>query len=523
MSLLDKHYHPTPSSFISRYKFHTRIRQPGESIGVYVAQLKEIGQFCAFGEDLDNSVRDRLVIGVNDTRIQCRLLQETDLTFKKAFEIAQSMELSDQELSLLQKGASSKDPTINRVHKPRFQSPSVTCYRCGDNHHTANTCRFRHSTCRSCGKLGHIAKVCRSKPKAQAQAQPPDHKSKKHAEKTHSVTVENITTTSPPPNSSPSKNISSNSEAYSMFPMSKSGTRPIILSVKILDKILQMELDTGASLSLISEETFNSTFGNSLQLNPSSVVLHTYSGEPISVLGSVDVPVFHNSQSATVPLVVVKGKGQSLFGRNWMEHFRLDWSSINKVQLKMSFTALLLKYSKLFQEQLGTLQGTSAKIVVTDNAQPRFFKARQVPYILKDKVEKELERLQKQNVITPVQFSDWAAPIVPVVKSDGTIHICGDYKLTANQVAKLDTYPLPRIEDLYAVLSGGTIFSKLDLAHAYQQICLDDDSKKYTTINTSRGLFQYERLPFGISSAPSIFQRIMDSLLQGIPFTCAYI
>ena len=59
-----------------------------------------------------------------------------------------------------------------------------------------------------------------------------------------------------------------------------------------------------------------------------------------------------------------------------------------------------------------------------------------------------------------VQFSDWAVPIVPVTKSDGSIHICGDYKLTSNTVAKLDTYLLPRIEDLYAALSGGKVFFK---------------------------------------------------------------
>ena len=167
-----------------------------------------------------------------------------------------------------------------------------------------------------------------------------------------------------------------------------------------------MELDTGASLSLISEETYKSTFGDSLQLNPSSIILHTYSGEPISVLGAVDVPVSYNSQSASVPLIVVKGKGHSLFGHNWLKHFRLDWPSINNMQLKTSLSTLLLKHSKLFREQLGTLQGTTAKIVVPDKAQPRFFKPRQVPYILKEKVEKELDRLQKQNIITPIQFSD---------------------------------------------------------------------------------------------------------------------
>jgi hypothetical protein len=94
--------------------------------------------------------------------------------------------------------------------------------------------------------------------------------------------------------------------------------------------------------------------------------------------------------------------------------------------------------------------------------------------------------LQEAGVITPVQFSDWAAPIVPVVKGDGSIRICGDYSVTVNAVSKLDSYPLPRVEDLFAAMSGGVLFTKLDLSHAYQQLLLENESKKYTTINTSK-------------------------------------
>ena len=133
---------------------------------------------------------------------------------------------------------------------------------------------------------------------------------------------------------------------------------------------------------------------------------------------------------------------------------------------------------------------------------------------MKEKVERELDRLQEAGVITPVEFSDWAAPIVPVVKSDGSIRICGDYSVTVNAVSKLDNYPLPRVEDLFTAMSGGTLFTKLDLAHAYQHLCLSPESKKYTTVNR---LFHYERLPFGISSAPAIFQRTMETLLKDLP------
>jgi len=95
-----------------------------------------------------------------------------------------------------------------------------------------------------------------------------------------------------------------------------------------------------------------------------------------------------------------------------------------------------------------------------------------------------------------VQFADWAAPIVPVLKADGKcLRICGDFKVTVNKASKLDRYPIPKIEDLFATLSHGTSFSKLDMSQAYQQIMLDDDSKNYVVINTHRGLFCYNQLP----------------------------
>ena len=122
-----------------------------------------------------------------------------------------------------------------------------------------------------------------------------------------------------------------------------------------------------------------------------------------------------------------------------------------------------------------------------------------------------------------MQSGQWAAPIVPVEKSDGSIRICGDYKVTVNAVSKLENHPLPRVEDLFTAMSGGKLFSKLDLAHAYLQLMLSDESRKYTTINTTKGLFQYRRLPYGIASAPAIFQRVMDSLLQDLQGVVVYL
>jgi len=130
-------------------------------------------------------------------------------------------------------------------------------------------------------------------------------------------------------------------------------------------------------------------------------------------------------------------------------------------------------------------------------------------------VEKELERLEGLGIVTPVTHSNWAAPIVPAVKHDGSIRLCGDYRVTVNQAAKAGTYPLPKVEDLFATMSGGKIFTKLDTSQAYLQLQLDEKSKELVTINTHKGLFQYNRLPFGFAFPPAVFQQCMESLFQG--------
>ena len=211
-------------------------------------------------------------------------------------------------------------------------------------------------------------------------------------------------------------------------------------------------------------------------------------------------------------------------GHDWLSKIQLNWKEIHKVHTKQaSLEEILTDHSNLFKDELGTIKGTSAKLHINPDARPRFFRPRSVPYALWTRVNQALEKLQVEGIIEPVEFSEWAAPIVPVVKWDGTIRVCGDYKLTVNQAAQVDVYPLPLVDDLFASLAGGKSFTKLDLAHAYQQLLLDDDSRCYVTINTHKGLFRYTRLPFGVASAPAIFQRIMESILRDLPHVCVYL
>lgn len=151
-----------------------------------------------------------------------------------------------------------------------------------------------------------------------------------------------------------------------------------------------------------------------------------------------------------------------------------------------------------------------------DDAKSVFCKARPVPYALCQKVEEELHHLESQGVVKKVERSHWALPIISVPKEDGSICICGDFKVSINRVLLDNPYPLLDTEDVFSTLGGGTVLSKIDLSYAYQQMELTADSQHYLMMNTHKGLYAYQRLTYGIASVPAIFQSTMDQILQGM-------
>ncbi len=158
-----------------------------------------------------------------------------------------------------------------------------------------------------------------------------------------------------------------------------------------------------------------------------------------------------------------------------------------------------------------------------DDATPRFLKARPLPYAIKGKVDKELDNMESTGVISRIETSEWASPLVVVPKVDGRVRITGDFKHTVNPNLCITQYPLAVPDDLFATVSNGITYSKLDGTNAYHQIEVDDNSKRFLVINTHRGLFRYNTLPQGIASSPAIFQQFMDIMLMNLPQTGAFV
>lgn len=506
-ALLKAHFNPAPSPIVQRYKFYNRSRQPAESISTFLAELRAIADDCNFGDTLNEMLRDRLVCGVNDKVIQKRLLSETDLSLDNMVKVAQAMESAAKNSVTMSNGVTgaSKAEDVHKTdsqHRKKSAGKS-SCYRCGSKDHLATLCRFKEAKCHGCGKIGHIKKACRN-----TKGTPPAK---------HKPAIKHI---------DDDTNEEESPREYDIFPVQNKTelVNPLMACIEVEGSEIMMEVDTGASVSLVSERTYNKYWPNK-RLEKSAVTLRTYSKEKLRILGSMTVSVKYKEQRHRLPLLIVAGDGSSLLGRNWLEQIKLDWHNLNNVTSQDRLLDQVLEdHQSLFEEGLGTLKGYEASFQVDDSSKAKYCKARSVPYAIRPLVEEELHRLTKEGIIEPVAFADWAAPIVPVLKPDKkSVRICGDFKLTINQASRLDRYPIPKVEDLLTSLAGGQSFTKLDLSQAYLQIKLKEEARKYVVINTHKGLYQYTRLPYGVASAPGIFQRVMENVLRDLKNTIVYI
>jgi len=165
VTLVRDHHQPRPSTIVQRFNFHTRTQKPGEKISEFVAQLRKLSEHCEFGETLEDMLRDRLVCGCRDQRLQCKLLAEPDLNFEKAFKIAKAMETAEREAKDLHETPAAPvnsmrgTPTGKNFsrraanHSQRRATPT-DCYRCGAKH-KATDCKFKDAECNFCKKKGH--------------------------------------------------------------------------------------------------------------------------------------------------------------------------------------------------------------------------------------------------------------------------------------------------------------------------------------------------------------------------------
>lgn len=167
---------------------------------------------------------------------------------------------------------------------------------------------------------------------------------------------------------------------------------PICATVTVQGQSVRMEVDTGAVYSVMDEAEFARRFPGT-DLEQSDVKLRGYFGNQWAVVGKATVNAEFGGRQARLPLFAVRGGSRALLGRNWASAFRMPLDSLLDVYRVDGADDVVGKFPELFSEGLGTLQGVKAKIRLPEDARPRFFRRRAIPFALQDLVTQEIQRL----------------------------------------------------------------------------------------------------------------------------------
>ncbi|XP_055701692.1 uncharacterized protein K02A2.6-like [Phlebotomus papatasi] len=518
LKMLENHYKKKSNIRAERYKFHKAVQEEGESISDYILRLRGLAETCDFGQYIptstgdagklkqlafEDSLCDRFTSGLRSEYIQTRLIAEGHTSFAKMCDFALNLEMAFNEEKVIHgngseqkvshvgrsraRGKQPKKPEKKRSQSRREDKPQ--CRRCGRYSHDPEQCPAKNWTCFVCNKKGHTSVVCRNKDKQK-----------------------------------PIKELSGGSPPTITVPM------------KIEGQEITVEVDSGAGPSLISSRDYKGRFGY-LDLKSCNLKLRSFTAQSIKVVGKIEVQVETPAKTARLPFIVVETADNftPLVGRNWLDTISPNWRLKFFGDLSVSQGGAINVATEDFYNEIKrkfpfvlssdpnqAIVGFKADVRL-EQCHPIFHGAYEVPFRLKPAADKEFDRLVQVKTLEKVEFSRWASPVVIVPKPNDEVRICLDGSVTINPHVKMQHYPLSKIEDIFASLSNCRIFVILDLRWAYLQLELEEHSREYLTINTHRGLFRYNRLPFGVSSAVAIFQSVMERMLVGIEGVRAFL
>ncbi|XP_030757132.1 uncharacterized protein K02A2.6-like [Sitophilus oryzae] len=536
---LTVHFDATRNKFAESIKFRSIMQKPEESIVSFTLRLRQAATYCEYEAFLDRMLIEQMLAGLESREMCDEIIAKKPENFTAAYEIAYALEATRNTADEV-KTAVVKPDTTNKIgyEKPPFRkngnqrpnssstrryqkSPNQAryhpsnqtskdnqpvCSGCGENH-PRSQCRFLNANCLKCGKKGHISKVCRSKTTRDTNLITEDKPAENIDVVQHLSKLEVTGTVQ----SSPKK----------------------LIDVNIEGTTVKMELDTGAPCSIIAKSKV-ATIKPEFQLQKTDRHFASYTGHRINCIGKTSVNATIGTTTSNLYLYVVEGECETLLGREWISEFAQEINFerlfakpdlIHNLSVKQPLSLehqrqldhILNLYQDVFSNVPGKISGPPAKMHLKNGATPIFARARDIPVALRDEYAKEIESKISSGFYKRVDYSEWASTTHVVVKKNGKLRITGNYKPTLNPRIIIDEHPIPKFEHLFHRMRGASLFCHLDVTDAYAHLEVDEEFSHALTLNTpTHGLIRPKRAVYGAANIPAIWQRRMETVLQGL-------
>lgn len=550
IELLDAYFQAGRQDVIERRKLRKIKQEQSERFSHFVIRLRQQALNCGFEKysvEVSEILKEIYLIDVVVENCRSDELRKAilkrDRTLKEIEEIAATIEDTDQQLKDLKETSNTaREASVYKVGRTeRRASPDkrfkrnesrsgreqgveiarkrpvnqrsavpndteATCFSCGQQGHvsTSRYCPARGRVCRRCQQLNHFESVCRTWKRK--------HDSVAVGKQRRVYNIEHQSEPREKSNEEPDDTEEHEKVYYAFY----GGNESNVLNGTIGGIPVNMLIDSGADANLVRLETWEMMKNKKVHVlkssKGSSRVLKGYGNDkPLDVVGTFEAEVSIGSRTTFAEFFVVKGGQKDILG---------DTTAKALGVLKVGIEVNSINTDR---KPFSMIKGVQAHIRTIPNMTPVFQPLRRVPIPMEEAVNMKLEQLLKRDIIEVKQGpATWVSPLVVVGKASGEPRICLDLR-RVNEAVVREHFPMPVVEDYLARLGKGKMWSKLDIREAFHQVELAEDSRDITTFITNRGLFRFKRLPFGLVTAPEIFQRVMEEMLSGCDGTFWYL
>jgi hypothetical protein len=486
---LEELYIQPKNEIYARHMLSSREQKPDETIDKYIQVLRTMARDCNFLAVSADAHRDEALLGafisgINSTTIRQRLLENKTLSLDQALVQARCLEIAQRNsesfsttpyTSAAANGTSSTDdvekmPSTIQIEDPISAAVSQKCYFCGRLKHSRSSCPAKSATCHTCGKVGHFSNVCKSKSKFKTSA-----------------TVMTLATTN-------MKNRA-------------------LIKIKVNETYCSGLIDSGSHESYISEATASTLKLTTIATKPQPISMAASSLTMITTHKVYVNLSINDSMYRDVKLSVLKNLCHDIIlGQDFLSLHKTVSINYGGRLENLSICSLM---SQLTASTLFNLQKDTTPIATPSR---RFSK------VDEDFIKSETHNLLEAGIIETSR-SPWRAQVLVTTNERHKRRMVVDYSQTVNRYTCLDAYPLPRIDSLVEKVSKYQVFSTVDLKSAYHQISLQESDKPYTAFEANGSLYQFTRLPFGVTNGVAVFQRIIDEVIKdnNIADTFAYL